>query len=128
MLIKINKIKDWNPLNIAIVVSGSNLVTFSLQDSAFLGSIEIAINKAKFSVLIPYPTIAITELSYGKDGNPAALSGVDTVDLLVLFSDGLPIITKNGNLIGTIGVSGATADQDKECTQVSIDAVSKLHN
>ena len=125
---KKQKTTDWNPLNIAIVDSGSNLVAFSRQDGAFLGSIDIAINKAKSSVLIPYPTRAIAELAYGKDGNPGGLPGVSTVDFLVPFAGGLPIITKKGHLIGAIGVSGATADQDEECAQVSIDAVSKLLN
>ena len=119
---------DWNPLNIAIVDSGSNLVAFSRQDGAFLGSIDIAINKAKSSVLIPYPTRAIADISYGKDGNPGRVPGLSTVDFLVPFAGGLPIRTKNGDLIGAIGVSGATADQDEECAQASIDAVSKLLN
>lgn len=47
---------NWSPLNIAIVDDGANLILFSRQDGSFLGSIEIAINKAKSTVLIPYPT------------------------------------------------------------------------
>lgn len=122
------KKKDWNPLNIANVDSGSNLVAFSRQDGVFHESIDIAINKAKSSVLIPYLTRAIAELSYGKDGNPPALPGGSTVDFFVPFAGGLPIITTNGYLIGAIGFSGTTADQDEECTQISIDKVSKLLN
>lgn len=59
---------DWRPLNIAIVDSGSDLILFRRQDGAFLGSIDIALNKAKSAVMIPYPTRVIGELAYGKEG------------------------------------------------------------
>ena len=42
---------------------------------------------------------------------------------MVPFAGGLPIRTESGHLIGAIGVSGATGDQDEECAQAAIDAV-----
>ncbi len=117
---------DWRPLNIAIVDSGADLVYFVRQDGAFLGSVDIAINKAVSAVMIPYPTRAIGELAYGKDGNPGRVPGVATVDFLVPFPGGLPIRTEDGHLIGAIGVSGATGDQDEECAQAAIDAHKNL--
>ena len=114
---------DWRPLNIAIVDSGADLILFRRQDGAFLGSVDIAINKAKSAAMIPYPTRAIGELAYGKDGNPGRLPGIATVDFLVPFPGGLPIRTQNGDLLGAIGVSGATGDQDEECAQAALDAI-----
>ena len=114
---------DWRPLNIAIVDSGADLILFRRQDGAFLGSVDIAMNKAKSAIMIPYPTRAIGELAYGKDGKPAGLPGIATVDFLVPFPGGLPIRTQNGDLLGAIGVSGATGDQDEECAQAALDAI-----
>ena len=114
---------DWRPLNIAIVDSGADLILFRRQDGAFLGSVDIAMNKAKSAIMIPYPTRAIGELAYGKDGKPAGLPGIATVDFLVPFAGGLPIRTQNGDLLGAIGVSGATGDQDEECAQAALDAI-----
>ena len=114
---------DWRPLNIAIVDAGADLIYFVRQDGAFLGSIDIAINKAVSAAMIPFPTRAIGELAYGKDGNPGALPGVATVDFLVPFPGGLPIRTESGHLIGAIGISGATGDQDEECALAAIEAV-----
>jgi len=110
-------------INIAIVDSGADLILFRRQNGAFLGSVDIAINKAKSAVMIPYPTRAIGDLAYGKDGNPGRLPGIATVDFLVPFAGGLPIRTKNGDLLGAIGVSGATGDQDEECAQAALDAI-----
>ena len=87
------------------------------------GSVDIAINKAKSAVMIPYPTRAIGDLAYGKDGNPGRLPGIATVDFLVPFAGGLPIRTQNGDLLGAIGISGATGDQDEECAQAALDAI-----
>ena len=117
---------DWRPLNIAIVDSGSDLILFRRQDGAFLGSIDIALNKAKSAIMIPYPTRVIGELAYGKDGNPGRLPGISTVDFLVPFPGGMPIRTESGHLIGAIGISGATGDQDEECAIAAIEAVKDL--
>ena len=118
--------KDWNPINIAIVDAGADLVLFRRQDGAFLGSIDIAINKATSSAMIPRSTRKVGELAYGKDGNLGPRPGVATVDFLVPFAGGLPIRTDSGHLIGAIGVSGASSDQDEECAKAGIDAVREL--
>jgi len=116
----------WNPINIAIVDSGADLVLFRRQDGAFLGSIDIAIRKATSSAMIPRSTRKVGELAYGEDGNLGPRPGVATVDFLVPFAGGLPIRTESGHLIGAIGVSGASSDQDEECAQAAIDAVKYL--
>ena len=103
--------------------AGADLILFRRQDGAFLGSVDIAINKAVSAVMIPYPTRVIGDLAYGKDGNPGRVPGISTVDFLVPFAGGLPIRTESGHLIGAIGISGASSDQDEECAQAAIDAV-----
>ncbi len=117
---------NWNPINIAIVDSGADLILFRRQDGAFLGSIDIAISKATSAAMIPRPTRKVGELAYGEDGKLGPRPGVVTVDFLVPFAGGLPIITDSGHLIGAIGVSGASSDQDEECAQAAIDSVREL--
>ena len=118
--------KNWNPINIAIVDSGADLVLFRRQDGAFLGSIDIAIRKATSSAMIPRSTRKVGELAYGENGELGPRPGVATVDFLVPFAGGLPIRTDAGHLIGAIGISGASSDQDEECAQVAIDSVKDL--
>ena len=117
---------NWNPINIAIVDSGADLILFRRQDGAFLGSIDIAIRKATSSAMIPRSTRKVGELAYGEEGKLGPRPGVATVDFLVPFAGGLPIRTESGHLIGAIGVSGASSDQDEECAQAAIDAVKHL--
>jgi uncharacterized protein GlcG (DUF336 family) len=120
--------KNWNPINIAIVDSGADLVLFRRQDGAFLGSIDIAIRKATSSAMIPRSTRKVGELAYAEDGKLGPRPGVATVDFLVPFAGGLPIRTGKGHLIGAIGISGASSDQDEECAQAAIDSISDLLN
>jgi uncharacterized protein GlcG (DUF336 family) len=49
--------------------------------------------------------------------------GIVHVPGLVTFAGGLPIVTAKGEHLGSIGVSGATADQDEQCAQAALDAV-----
>ena len=118
----------YNPVNIAIVDSGGDLVLFRRQNNAFLLSIDIAQKKAKSSAGIPYPTRKIEEIVYGKkDGMPGRAPGLAHSKDIVAFAGGLPIKTKDdGILIGAIGVSGATADQDEACAAAAIKAVEKF--
>ena len=121
------KKSGYNPVNIAIVDDGGDLILFRRQDNAFLLSIDIAQKKAKSSAGIPYPTRKIEEIVYGKkDGKPGRAPGLAHSKDIVAFAGGLPIKTKNGNLIGAIGVSGATADQDEQCASAAIKAIEKV--
>ena len=117
------KKEGYRKVNIAIVDAGADLVLFRRQDTAFLGSINIALDKAVSSARIPFPTRLIGELAFGKDGNPAPLPGVAHSPGLVAFAGGLPISTIDGVLIGAIGVSGASADEDERCALVAIESI-----
>ena len=117
----------YNPVNIAIVDSGGDLVLFRRQNNAFLLSIDIAQKKAKSSAGIPYPTRKIEEIVYGKkDGKPGRAPGLAHSKDIVAFAGGLPIKTKKGHLLGAIGISGATADQDEECAAAAIRAIDHI--
>ncbi len=113
----------YNPVNIAIVDAGGDLVLFRRQNDAFLLSIDIAIKKAKSSAGIPFPTRKIQEIVYGKNGTPGRAPGLAHSKDIVAFAGGLPIKTKTNILIGAIGVSGATADEDEQCALAALKAV-----
>jgi glc operon protein GlcG len=112
-------------LNIAVVDRGADLVIFRRQDDAFLGSGKIAIDKAISSVNIPFPTRTISEIVYGKDGNPAPLPGLVHSDV-VAFAGGLPVRNSAGALVGAIGISGASADQDEDCARAAVEAIATV--
>lgn len=113
----------WRTVNIAIFDAGGNLKLFRRQDDAFLGSVDIAQLKARSSVMIPLPTRDIGDkIAYKEPNRP---HGIEHVPGIVVFPGGLPIKTKDGQLLGGIGVSGATSDQDEQCAQAGIDAIAE---
>ncbi len=116
--------KGWK-INIAIVDDGAHLVLFRHMPGSALISRDIAIRKAESAIKIPLPTRALGERAYGTGGKPAAAPGIAAIGGLTLFPGGLPI--KAGSTpVGGIGVSGATGDQDEECAQAGLDAITDL--
>ncbi len=113
--------EGWR-MNIAIVDRGADLVVFRRMDSAFLGSVEIATNKAKTSARFPFSTRVVAELGYGTKDAPAGVPGFVEVDEIIAFAGGLPIMAGDVQ-IGGIGVSGDSADNDEACAQAALDAV-----
>lgn len=117
---------DWRSLNIAIMDDGGNLKLFRRMDNSFLVSIEIAKMKARTSSGLPFSSRVLGEIAYGKDGEPGRAPGLAEVPGLAAFPGGLPIMTGDGQHIGSIGVSGATGDQDEECAQAGLDAAKDM--
>ena len=109
-------IKEGWKMNIAIVDNGANLKFFIRQDDSFLKSVELAQQKATTSAGLPFSTKAIAEIA-------AKLPGVALIPGVSIIEGGLPILTAKGQLIGAIGVSGATAEQDGICAQAALDAI-----
>ncbi len=96
-------------MNIAIVDAGGNLKAFARMEGAFLGSVDISIKKAKTARLFNMPTKDLGALA--QVGQP--LYGIEvTNDGLVIFGGGELIKDKNGVIIGAIGVSGSSVDDD----------------
>jgi uncharacterized protein GlcG (DUF336 family) len=117
--------QGWK-MNIAVVDNGANLVAFERMDGAFLVSIYIAQHKAITSVDLPISSRSVGELAYGKDQQPARAPGIAQIPGIITFPGGLPIITADKTLIGAIGVSGSTSDNDELCAQAGLDAVKDL--
>ncbi|CUT05210.1 GlcG/HbpS family heme-binding protein [Candidatus Chrysopegis kryptomonas] len=101
---------------IAVVDDGGNLVEFRRMTGAPILSIEIALNKAFTSIAFGLPTGQWYDLI--KD-EPALLYGIVHTPRLVIFAGGLPI-KYGGKIIGGIGVSGATSQQDEEIAKAGI--------
>ena len=96
-------------MDIAIVDAGGNLKAFLRMDGAWLGSIDIAIKKAKTARYFDMNTGVIGELS--QPGGP--LYGIEhSNDGLITFPGGVPIKDADGNIIGAIGVSGSSVEND----------------
>ena len=103
-------------MNIAVVDIGANLVSFQRMDGAWLGSVDIAIKKAKTSVFFNMPCSSIGELSQpgGSLYNIEHSNGG-----LITFPGGVPVYDGNGALIGGIGVSGSTVENDFEVAEAA---------
>ncbi|MEO9480438.1 MAG: heme-binding protein [Maribacter dokdonensis] len=98
-------------VNIAVVDAGANLKAFIRMDQSFLGSIDVAIKKAK--------TARYFNIDTGELGELTQPGGIiynieHSNDGLMTFPGGYPIKNKQGEIIGAIGVSGGTIDQDRE--------------
>ncbi len=117
------KQEGWK-MNVAVVSDGANLTAFEHMDGAFLGSIEISQMKARTSANFPFPTRRFGDIAFGTEGKPGMAPGIAHVPGIAAFPGGLPIMTGSKVQIGGIGVSGGTADQDEQCAQAGLNAVS----
>lgn len=96
-------------MDIAIVDAGGHLKAFLRMDGAWLGSIDISIKKARTARYFDMPTGEIGKLS--QPGGP--LYNIEhSNDGLITFPGGVPIKTADGTIIGAIGVSGSTVEND----------------
>ncbi|WP_199287781.1 heme-binding protein [Tamlana carrageenivorans] len=107
-------------VNIAVVDAGANLKAFIRMDESFLGSIDVAIKKAK--------TARYFNIDTGKLGELTQPGGIIynielTNNGLVSFPGGIPIKNKEGKIIGAIGVSGGTIDQDRAIAIAGVKAI-----
>lgn len=117
-------------VNVFVVDDGGHLLVASRQDGACKACAGIAEGKAITSALYYAPTRVMANLSFGenRDGVDAGLPGAAFVPGIVAFAGGLPIIAGDGTVIGGIGVSGASEDEDEQCAQAGIDAVAATLN
>ena len=100
-------------MNIAVVDAGANLKAFLRMDGAWLGSIDIAITKARTARLFDMESGAIGELS--QPGGP--LYNIEHSNGgLITFPGGIPLIV-DGEVVGAIGVSGSTVENDRAVAQ-----------
>ena len=110
------KKNSW-PVVIAILDSGGQLVMLQRLDNAQWGSIEIAKEKARSAVALRRPTKALQHLIAQGGANLRLLN----IGYSVL-EGGIPIVV-DGKIIGSVGVSGVTSQQDAQIAQAGIDAM-----
>ena len=108
-------------MDIAVVDAGANLKAFARMDGAWLGSIDIAQKKARTARWFDMPTGAIGGLS--QPGGP--LYNIEHSNGgLITFPGGLPLKNGAGDVIGAIGVSGSTVEDDHAVAEAGESAVS----
>lgn len=97
------------PMVITVVDEGGNMVAQHRMDGALLVSVDISRGKAYTAVALKMPTETLASLT--QPGQ--MLFGINTTDggRLIIFGGGLPII-ENGQVVGGIGVSGGSVEQD----------------
>ena len=96
-------------MNIAVVDAGANLKAFARMDGAWLGSIDIAIKKARTARFFDMDTGEIGKLS--QPGG--SLYGIEHSNGgLITFPGGVPIKNDQGAVVGAVGVSGSTVEND----------------
>lgn len=110
--------EGWN-MNIAVVDEGGNLKHFTSMDNAFLLTAKIAQLKANTSVGLPFPTRQVREVA-------KSAQGLEHTPGTSMVAGGLPILTADGKLLGAIGVSGASEDQDEVCAKAGLEAARDL--
>ncbi|MBU8809303.1 GlcG/HbpS family heme-binding protein [Mycolicibacterium goodii] len=107
------------PMNIAVVDDGGHLVAFARMDGAIKASIDISIRKARTSILMNLPTSALMDVAQpgGELYGLEQLSGG-----LVLFGGGL-LLERDGEVIGAIGVSAGSVEQDVKVAEAGVSAL-----
>lgn len=107
-------------MNISVVDAGANLVAFARMDDAWLGSLDISMKKARTARYFDMPTGVIGSLS--QPGG--SLFGIEHSNGgLITFPGGVPIKDGSGQVIGAIGVSGSTVEDDHAVAEAGMNAV-----
>lgn len=107
------------PMNVAVVDNGRDLKAFARMEDAWLGSIDISIDKAFTSASFLMSTQDLADMT--QPGQP--LYGLETTNggRVVNFAGGIPLM-RDGEVAGAIGVSGGTVDQDQEVAEAGATA------
>lgn len=100
-------------MNVAVVDVGANLKTFTRMDGAWLGSIDVSIKKARTARLFDMPSGDLGPMA--QPGQP--LYHIEfSNDGLITFPGGIPL-KYGGQIVGAVGVSGSTVDNDQAVAQ-----------
>jgi uncharacterized protein GlcG (DUF336 family) len=112
------------PYNIAVVDAGGGLIAHARMDGAWLGSIDISIHKAWTARAFDMSTQDLSSMA--QSGKP--LFGIQNTnhEKVVIFGGGAPV--KDGDVvIGAVGASGGTVDQDLKVAEAAVASYSKTH-
>lgn len=108
------------PMNIAVVDAGGNLISHVRQDGAWIGSVDISISKAWTSRAFDIQTKDL-----GENAQPTQqFFGIHTTNggRVAIFAGGIPI-QRDGAVVGGVGVSGGTGDQDQAVAEAGAAAL-----
>jgi uncharacterized protein GlcG (DUF336 family) len=108
---------NWN-VAIAVVDESGNLIAFQKLDDTQVGSIDIAIGKARTAARMKRPTKALEDAVAGGRTVMLAVEGI------VPLEGGVPV-TVDGRIIGAVGVSGVTSQQDAQVASAGAAALGK---
>jgi uncharacterized protein GlcG (DUF336 family) len=106
--------------NIAVVDAGGHLLAFVRQDGALIGSIDLAIDKAVTSRIFDKSTAELATLA--APGKPLFGIHQSNSGKVVIFGGGLPV-TIDGTIVGAVGTSAGTVDQDNAVARAAVAAL-----
>jgi uncharacterized protein GlcG (DUF336 family) len=104
------------PMNIAVVDAGGNLVAHVRMDDAWIGSVDISINKA-----FTARAFDISTKDLGDNSQPnAQFYGIHASNhgRIMIFAGGVPL-SRNGRVVGAVGVSGGSGEQDQSVAEAA---------
>ena len=107
------------PMNVAVVDDGNNLTAFARMDGAWLGSIDIAQNKAYTARSFDMSTKDLAPLC--QPNQPLFGIHASNQGRLIVFAGGIPL-TSGDRVVGAIGVSGGSVEQDHEVAEAGVAA------
>ncbi|WP_416758150.1 GlcG/HbpS family heme-binding protein [Roseateles sp. So40a] len=107
------------PMNVAVADAGGNLVAHVRMDGAWMGSVDISIKKAFTSRAFDIATKDLAELS--QPGRPFFGIHASNDGRVMIFAGGIPL-ERDGKVVGAIGVSGGSGEQDHAVAQAGVAA------
>jgi len=113
-------IRIGQPMNIAVADGGGNLISHVRMDNAWLGSIDISIKKAYTSRAFDIATIDLAQ--HSQSGGQFFGINASNDGRIMIFAGGIPL-KKDGKVIGAIGVSGGSGEQDHKVAEAGAKAV-----
>jgi uncharacterized protein GlcG (DUF336 family) len=111
------------PVNTAVVDAGGNLVAHARMDNARIGAIDIAINKAWTARAFDMDTAKLGGLS--QPGAPFFGIHASNGGRVMLLAGGMPL-RHAAQIIGALGVSGGSGEEDSACAQAGVEAFAQL--
>jgi len=109
------------PMNIAVADGGGNLIAHVRMDGAWLGSIDIAINKAFTARAFDLSTRDLA--THSQPGAQFYGIHVSNGGRIMIFAGGIPL-RRSGKVVGAIGVSGGSGEQDQAVAEAGAAAFS----
>ena len=102
------------PMNIAVVDAGGNLTAHVRMDGAWIGSVDISINKAFTSRAFDISTKDLGDNS--QPGNQFYGIHASNHGRIMIFAGGIPL-KRDGKVVGAVGVSGGSGEQDQSVAE-----------